>query len=324
MVDDFLDKDDIYKPISFSRNYYDEPIKVMPYWIHSVEVKKFLGKYDLSLDLLGVPAITGPNGSGKTILLKLIYAVIEAANGWLPNTLSTLTKQVYIDAYDGAYIEYSHLFDKVVVTTVDGHTYQLITENYSNGTYQLIKDGEVYQIVDGQFDTAPSDQTGIEMYLLKTGRVAAPDAYLFQLLRMTDGKPDIDFIDRWFNYLVNDINPDDDSARVHRYNNIPNDNTLSAKKMCDSLKKWIVSSKLSHGELELLLHLLAMSSKSNIVMVDDAEIGFHPTLQSGYMYLVSSLYKNGIQVLFSTHSPTMFDMNFHNSNDLYMIAKPAK
>ena len=111
MKDDQLDKDDKYKPISFSRNYFDEPVKVQPYWIKEVAATNFLSFGDFTMDVLGKPAITGPNGYGKTILLKMIKAVLEIATSGTTGTLMLLTKRVTIHDYGDNFVEHFHLFD---------------------------------------------------------------------------------------------------------------------------------------------------------------------------------------------------------------------
>jgi AAA15 family ATPase/GTPase len=137
---------------------------------------------------------------------------------------------------------------------------------------------------------------------------------------MLDGNVNYDFINKWYNVMMQGINPEEtpDSA-VKRYAGAPFDKDKSYKENSKAICKWIEERMLSHGELELFMQLLAMSSGCKVVLVDSAEIGLHPGVQVCYMHLLSSLYQKGIQVLFSTHSPTTFDLNFSYSNDLFEL-----
>ena len=328
MIDEMLDKDDAYSPIRFSRNYFDEPTKVQPYWISKVFVKNLFGigrkEGTAEIDFLGKPALTAPNGYGKTLLFKLINAVMEVANGRYPDTLVKLSKTIISTEWD-THTNYHHLFDEVAVETVDGHVYRIVTEDYSTASYVFEKDGEPYAIRDGKFDAIvppqPSETAGC--YLLPTGRLAAPDAYIYDMLCNCGGKVNYNFLNKWYNLMIQGVDvadPTVDPNRVmNRYADIPYDENKTYAASCKDIVAWMSKRQLSHGEAELMMQLMAMISGSKIVLIDAAEIGLHPSTQIDYMRLLSTMYQKGVQVLFTTHSPSMFDLNFSYSNDLFEI-----
>lgn len=323
MNDEMLDKDDKYSPIRFSRNYFDEPTKVQPYWISKVYVKNMVGVGrpvgTAEIDFLGKPALTAPNGYGKTLLLKIVNAVMELVNGEDPLSLNSLVKTVEEDDWD-RYVSYHHLFDEVVIELVDGRQFKLITDDASTGSYIFEVDGNVYPLHDGQFEVNPPQFTNAGIYMLPTGRLTSPELYIYQLLAMLDGNVDYDFINKWYNVMMQGIDPDENpDSTKNRYAKAPFDKEKSYKENRKAICKWIEERMLSHGELELFMQLLAMSSGCKVVLIDSAEIGLHPGVQVCYMHLLSSLYQKGIQVLFSTHSPTIFDLNFSYSNDLFEL-----
>jgi energy-coupling factor transporter ATP-binding protein EcfA2 len=322
MKDDQLDKDDKYKPISFSRNYFDEPVKVQPYWIKEVAATNFLSFGDFTMDVLGKPAITGPNGYGKTILIKLIKAVLEIATSRTTGTLMLLTKRVTYHEYGDNFVEYFHLFDTFTVRTVDGHEYGLVCEDYNNGSYNFVTNDNVYPIHDGVMEVVPTAPCMSTVTLLPTGRLSSPDVFIYQFARDLNGEINYGFIDMWYNYVIQgkELNADP-SEYVFSFSKhkIPYSDTEAVKQVCKNIGKWISSCFLSHGSVEMLLQLMAMSSKSRIVLIDDAEIGLHPSAQVSYMFLMATLYQCGIQVLFTTHSPSMFDLNFSYSNDMFSL-----
>ena len=325
MTDDILDKDDKYSPIRFSRNYFDDPTKVQPYWISKVFVKNLFGigrkEGTAEIDFLGKPALTAPNGYGKTLLFKLINAVMELANGRYPDTLVKLSKTIISTEWE-THTNYNHLFDEVAVETVDGHVYRIVAEDYSTASYVFDKDGEQYAIRDGKFDAVipPHRSETAGCYLLPTGRLAAPDAYIDEIMCICGGTVDYKLINQWYNLMIQgvDVSTDPDKAMI-RYADIPYDENKPCAARCKDIVNWMAKRHLSHGEAELLMQLLAMTSGEKIVLVDAAEIGLHPGTQVEYMRLLSTMYQKGVQVLFTTHSPTMFDMNFSYSNDLFEI-----
>ena len=158
--------------------------------------------------------------------------------------------------------------------------------------------------------------------LLPTGRLSSPDVFIYQFARDLNGEINYGFIDMWYNYVIQgkELNADP-SEYVFSFSKhkIPYSDTEAVKQVCKNIGKWISSCFLSHGSVEMLLQLMAMSSKSRIVLIDDAEIGLHPSAQVSYMFLMATLYQCGIQVLFTTHSPSMFDLNFSYSNDMFVL-----
>lgn len=321
MTDDILDKDDKYSPIRFSRNYFDEPTKVQPYWISKVSVKNMVGVGrpvgTAEIDFLGKPALTAPNGYGKTLLLKIVNAVMELVNGEDPLSLNSLVKTVEEDDWD-RYVRYHHLFDEVVIELAGGRQFKLIADDASTGSYIFEADGNVYPLHDGRFEVNPPQFTNAGIYMLPTARLNSPEMYIYQMLAMVDGNVNYDFINKWYNVMMLGIDPAERPSNVmKRYDKAPFAKEKSYKENSKAICKWIDECMLSHGELELFMQLLAMSSGCKVVLIDSAEIGFHPGVQTCYMHLLSSLYQKGIQVLFSTHSPTTFDLNFSYSNDLF-------
>ena len=316
MNDEMLDKDDKYSPIRFSRNYFDEPTKVQPYWISKVSVKNMVGVGrpvgTAEIDFLGKPALTAPNGYGKTLLLKLVYAVMELANGYQPTMLQ---KMVFYGAHD------YKLFDVVTVETVGGNVYSLTVDDWFSGSFVFDANGEQTVIDKGQLDSiVPTQYENVGCYLLPTGRLFSPQVTINELLDITGGKVDYEFLNKWYNLMMQgiDIEKTPDTA-MKRYADMPY-NTESTI----SLSHWIKERHFSHGEVELLMHLMAMTSGCGIVLIDAAETSLHLSVQVYYMNLLSFLYQHGVQVIFATHSPTMFDMNFANSNDLFELFDPKE
>lgn len=304
MNNDLLDKDDKYKPISFSRNYFDEPVEVQPYWIKNVYVKNFLGKGDIDLDVLGKPALTAPNGYGKTVLMNLIYNVLHMANGGDPADFDSLIE--------------NHMFEEIAVTTVDGNCYAVEVPEGSSRMYHYIKNGSLYIVNDKAMPTRPYEPTNTSPCILPVKRIAIPDLYIYQCLLALDGNPNYDFLAKWYHYLVLGGEMGDElSTADNRYASIPYRNDVTVNDALGMIRRWMGQKYFSHGEIEVLLQLLAMSGGYNVVLIDDAEMGLHPSVQVSYMYLLSSLYKQGIQVLFSTNAPSMFDNTFSYSNDLF-------
>jgi len=308
MSDDILDKDDPYRPIMFTRNYFDKPTKVQPYWIKSIYVKNMVGvgrpDGTALIDVLGKPAITGPNGYGKSLLLKLVNAVMELANGSVPVALKTL--------YIGIEPPYEHLFDVITVTTVDDNVYSLKEIDSTTGSYEFSHNDTTYVIHNGVMDCmVPERYETSGCYFLSTARVASPTTYIDGLSELTI---DYDFLTKWYNLMMQGIDIESTPEKaLKRYVDIP----VAAG--CREVGRWIADRKLSFGEVELLMQLMAMSSGCKIVLVDAAEIGLHLSAQVSYMNLLSWMYQNGVQVLFTTHSPQMFDLNFSNSNDLFDV-----
>jgi energy-coupling factor transporter ATP-binding protein EcfA2 len=306
MSDDILDKDDPYRPIMFTRNYFDEPTKVQPYWIKSIYVKNMVGvgrpDGTALIDVLGKPAITGPNGYGKSLLLKLVNAVLEIAYGHSTISLETLI---------GLDLPAQHLFDIVTVTTVDDNVYSLHAVDWSTGSFVFYCNETEYYITQCRLDeTAVRNPPKTACEFLPTGRVAEPIKFICELAAHIDHNIDYGFLNKWYNLMIRGEESSTESA--NRYNNIPCDNARECG-------KWLLDNHLSFGEVELLMQLMAMSSGCKIVLVDAAEIGLHLSAQVSYMNLLSWMYQNGVQVLFTTHSPQMFDLNFSNSNDLFDV-----
>lgn len=310
MSDDILDKDDPYRPIMFTRNYFDEPTKVQPYWIKSIYVKNMVGvgrpDGTALIDVLGKPAITGPNGYGKSLLFKLVNAVLEIAYGHSTISLETLI---------GLDLPAQHLFDIVTVTTVDDNVYSLNAVDWSTGSFVFYCNETEYYITQCRLDeTAVRNPPKTACEFLPTGRVAEPIKFICELAANIDHNIDYGFLNKWYNLMIQGIDIESTPEKaLKRYVDIP----VAAG--CREVGRWIADRKLSFGEVELLMQLMAMSSGCKIVLVDAAEIGLHLSAQLSYMYLLSWMYQNGVQVLFTTHSPQMFDMNFSNSNDLFDV-----
>lgn len=321
-IEDIKDKDDPYVPIRFSRNYQDKPVEVRPYWIHFVEATNFLGYGDFRMDVLGKPALTGPNGFGKTVILKMIAAIMDLISGKCP----TVLYQVLRDSDKEGVVQYSRLFDSFSVTTVEGREYSLVVSDFSTGLYNLLVDGEFFMEVSDTGSVVPDAFEDVDPVWIPAGRIGSPASYIMKFISMSGGNIDYEFLDKWYNWLIQG-NTDDSHASVHRYSGLPYSTVTSVKKahsVLDSIMKWIEARHLSHGEIELLILLLALKSGSKLVVVDDIEVGLHVSVQVEIMRVLTCMYNDGVQVLYSTNSPSTFDGVFGYSNDLYGLFFPEK
>jgi hypothetical protein len=316
-----LDKVDPYIPIRFSRNYIDKPVDVQPYWIHEIHIKNFMEFGDIDMDVLGRPAITGPNGFGKTMILKLAIAVLDVAGGKAPTVLYQIVNN------EGSY---ARIFDSFTVVFADGHSYTLLVEDASAGWYQFLRDGEFFMEIHDDKAVAPDSMIDADAVLLRVGRISKPEIPIYMMADKVDGKIDYATLNKWHAHLIQGCEfgateNEDGQPVVERYKDIPYSPVTgqnTAKAVLGDITRWLARNRFSHGEVELLLQMLTLTSGANVVLIDDAEIGLHMSVQMEYMRLMSLCYSKGIQVLYSTHSPEMFDGVFSNSNDLYDLTHP--
>ena len=321
-VTEYKDKDDPYVPISFARNYSDEPVEVCDWWIHFVEAKNFLIYGDFRIDVLGKPALTGPNGFGKTIILKMIHAIIDIVSGMKP----TVFYQVIRNTMDNGGTLFSRLFDSFSVTLVGGKTYTLVVVEYSIGLYNLLIDGVFYMEIKDTDSDVLEPLFDTNSVWIPAGRIGAPATFILQMIDRVEGNIDYQFLDKWYNFLMLGKEMNDENL-VHRYADIPYECITSLKKaraVCDNIMRWMESNHLSHGEIELLIILLALKSGANLVIVDDIEVGLHVSVQLEITRLITEFYAKGVQVLYSTNSPSTFDNIFGNTNDLYATFFPTE
>lgn len=316
-----LDKDDPYIPIRFSRNYMETPVEVKPYWIHEIHVTNFLGFGDIDMDVLGKPAITGPNGFGKTMILKLVMAVLDIACGKAPTVLYQIVN------LDGVY---SRVFDSFTLVMADGHSYTLVAEDASAGWYQFLRDGEFFMEVRDATSVVPDSMLDTDPVLLRVGRICKPELIIYMMADKVEGKVNYAAINKWHSHMIqgNELGATvdaDGNPVVDRYKDIPYSPVTgrkTAQSVLGDITKWLSRNRFSHGDIEFLLQMMTLTSGANVVLIDDAEIGLHMSAQLEYMRLMTLCYSKGIQVLFSTNSPQMFDCVFSNSNDLYDLTQP--
>lgn len=324
-----FDPNDPFYPVNFAERYTTKPIEVQYDWIKAVEVKGFLDHGDLVMEMIGLPAVTGPNAYGKTVLFRLIKAVLDIATGKpareLHDTVATIDRFVE-SLKDGGNIpvyKYGRLFDSITVINAADEEFTLVTDDAESGQYMFMYKtelGEGNRLVNISSDviTPSNPVVFMDVFWLPANRMSFCGKYIYQAVQMSEGKIDYDLLNRWYNYLFWGDKLDDPPKRI-RYKDIPTDSV-------DNIYAWVVKNHLTHGEVELLLLSTAMTSGAPIVMIDEAEAGLHMSVQLEYMKLITEFYKRNVQALFTTNSPETFDMIWSSGNDLFELLeeKPSK
>ena len=311
-----MDIDDKYSPFYFARDYGETPIESRPGWIRRVSAVNMAGCGDVSLELLGKPAITAPNGYGKTVLLTLSWALYDLVSTGRPTVLYGMLRNP-----DGSC---SRLFDKFSMVLADGSAYSLsiVGDSYmlsGTGGESLV---EASAVSDGN---PPSTEVrGGCVAMLSSTRGNRPGDIVYGLLSLSEGDFDRKFINRWYSILFSCTEPDaPESEWDMKMDGIPYERSVARGEMSARLTRWIGERRFSFGEMQMLFQLSAMSGKLDVLLVDNAEIGLHPSVQMNYMALLAECYRRGTQVIFSTNSPEMFDCKWRYSNDLWSLTHPS-
>lgn len=306
-----MDIDEEYSPFYFGRDYGERPIKAVDTWVKHVSVTGLIGCGDFEMELLGKPALTGPNGYGKTVLMTLVWAVYDLVSTGRPTVLYGL---VY-----NAFTGYAHLFDRFVMTLVDGSEYVLSYNPESPEHYLFSYDGGDVML-DKSFVLNASE--GMSCVMLNSWRGSKASEVVYGLISLADGEFDQKFINDWYNRAM----VCDESNHSMKFDGLPYEAVAEGEARADKVRKiaeWMTKRHFSYGETQLLFQLVAMSCRFGLLIIDNAEAGLHPSVQFNYMEIVAECYRRGTQVIFVTNSPEMFDGKWSQSNDLWDLSHPS-
>ena len=276
---------------------------------HEYEIDYIAGKIvapvdEFVIDLGHFHIIAGPNGYGKTMIMKLIQAVYELIGGRPPETLYQYVARVRSDYYDGSYVEYMRLFDRFTIKLKNGLTATIRPHDDTSGCFYTYTCGEETADIDLSKHKAvqTTQQITASSILLGQDRHYEYGRLIYDIL--SNGIVRIDQITEWYSKLFG-------NSTYQPYTGIPTwkpDEKRNA--VIKRIDAWF--ERMSHGEQELFLHQIALQNY-DLVLIDGVENGLHICVQEHYHEMIES-YRPGIHnFIITTHSPSIPQAGYWNN-----------
>ena len=253
------------------------------------------------IPLYGKHIFAGPNGSGKTMIMKLIQSTIELMGGRPPVTLHNFVSRCCGSYYSGVHVEYSKLFDYFELQMKNGLSATIKPVDKEPGCFFEYTCGEetVELDISKYSNVQTSQQVPVTSILLEQDRHCYFGRLIYEIL--SNGIVHIDKVTMWHNLLIDcgrrpDFFPPP-YAGIPTWK--PDEKRNVVVKRIDN---WFDS--LSHGEQELFLHQIALQNY-DYVLIDGVENGLHILLQEKYHDMIRS-YRPELENFFiTTHSPSI-------------------
>ena len=265
-----------------------------------------------TIDLEETPFITGPNASGKSLILELINDSISLACGREPGFLDRISASPDKPPFSRFELE----FDNGMVTAISTRP------SLNDYTWELRIPGKEPYVHDFHIDNTrgisdvPLEKlvcgTDIACVLNKSGMDI--DERLERLVDIQPLNIDEDFVNGWMN-------------RMFKGESTPTRNYVNRIHWCafskHAIKQWRNRHYMSTGELEFFAQLLAVVSGAPLVLFDTPEFGLHMSAQVEYDCFLEEASERGLQVICATHSPQLFSMSFSRTADLYELSQSS-
>ena len=284
-------------------------------WFKTVSGKIVAAAGEFSIDLGDKFLLSGPNGSGKTIILTLVKVMYELLAGKKPESLVDLVSTISFDYWDRQYLTYHRMFDYFTIEMEDGLTATLAPlDDDNHRMYQYTCGDETVTFDIGKLDSLSTiERVSTSCVMIPQDRSCRYGQLLYNTLN--HGVLMMDPIVKWFNRLITDER--DPDKWKNPYAGIPtwtdDDKPRSVYKKLDD---WF--DRLSHGEQELFIHQICLQNY-DMVIIDIVEIGFHICVQEAYHDMISEYRPDGKYFLASTHSPSMLCGVRDRNVDLYDV-----
>ena len=283
-----------------------------------------VGEFDI--DLTKKHIITGPNGYGKTIILKLTASMYQLMRGEFPHALINLVSITRNDYFDGPETTWYQMFDKFGMVLDDGTeatlepAFDASSENKSTYIYTCGEEKLEFDLSTMNRDTKlPECRTSGICMFLDSWRHSYMDELIAKILAKCSVSADeLNEIVKWHNKLFAFR---DGQATI--FENVPvslPDEPFG--KFKKRVKSWM--ERLSHGEQEFLLCSMVLQH-SDVMILDDAGQGLHLVVQMKFDDLCKALgHKKfgNCQVFMSTHMPEIINGIWSADYDLFAESHP--
>lgn len=284
-------------------------------WFKTVSGKIVADIGEFSIDLGDKVLLSGPNGSGKTIILTMVKVMYELLAGKKPESLVDLVGTVSFDYWDHRYIEYHRMFDYFTIEMEDGLTATLAPlDDDDHRMYQYTCGDETVTFDVGKLDSMSTiARVSTRSVMIPQDRSCNYGQLLYNTLN--HGVLLMDPIVKWYNFFI--TNERDRAKWKNPYASIPTwTDDDKPRAVYKKLNDWF--DRLSHGEQELFLHQICLQNY-DLVIIDLVEIGFHICVQEAYHEMLADYRPDGKYFLASTHSPSML-VGYRDRNvDLYEV-----
>lgn len=295
-----------------------------------------LYSYDIDFDLnhSKVRFITGPNGYGKTTILKILNYVYR---GEWSKLIAIPFDQVSLEFDDGNTLHVSQIRGFNLEDESDESLLRrtILNVEFKNGDSTVCyfaldsNDDETLSSIDSNvklyFDSHP-------IYYIKDGRLYSPDGIPTITKCVEKAKRDL-----------NDGAKSGDKAfceKINVFKNIIDNSGFSHKKMeidprfgirfvSDNESKTILNQEdLSSGEQHLSVmafELLFGAPDDSLILIDEPEISFHMLWQLDFLKNLNQILDfRDLQCIVATHSPQIFGMKWDLTTDLFQQTESLK
>lgn len=315
-------------------------------WIKSFDVKNFLGQYNYHVEFLEKPYITGPTGSGKSLLLTLLWLAADIVQhghigvlsecpfyfGYGRKPFDEFTLETFNNSIKVVYLDRYHFW----VTAIDNSNGEIIFESRCEDSSKAYHHDEL-MVADLNVCMLPSYRFGRPDLALGGDRTLQEKySYPSTLEELIDTrKPNWELVNLIANvpYMYGEKSnmwdytwedgkePNVDAKYFQRFYRDPYisetvDYRIQDVFIRDEEGKSIIH-KPSAGDLAMLMLAICIAGRSGVIIVDDIDLHMHCVTQSQMPQLVRLAATRGIQIIASTNSFHIFaNEDFAQSTDL--------
>jgi len=282
--------------------------------LKSLKIDFFGGNH--KIDIEETPFITGPNASGKSLILELINDSISLICGRKPEFLDRISSSPCTLPFSRFELEFGDGMTTAISTrpSLNDYNWELRipgTEPYFH-VFHLDNTRDVSVVPKKKLAWG----TDIACVLNKSGMDI--DERLGRLVDMYGTFPtlniDADFVNGWMHRMFKEK-----TEPVRNY--VDNIHWCTFSK--HAIKQWRDRHYMSTGELEFFTQLLAVGTGAPLVLLDTPEFGLHMSVQVEYDSFLEESSSRGVQVICATHSPQVFNMSFSRTADLYELSQSS-